>query len=378
MAKRTCLVLSLLPNVSLESDSEITAIAHAIKSSKCGGDLDLQWHDVVHRSPDQLLQGVEGEYEDVDNEDQTRSRFLASCSVLTDILSALGEKSVLDIINGLCLNIAEMKCEVWLTAPCRIPIFANSMEDLICDDDSSRNISLVREFGMAILTRAIDSTTLESLVKSANERIQAAERAVSLKRPELKLGLDLFAFSEFSSRGGHRFDLLFADDEASKTVFQVGRTGPWIPAIQALLGVDFQFMVSVVYSRPGADAQDWHTDGAHRDDGHGWDEKPPVAPYAVCVFLALIDLDRTVGFTQFWPSTHRHAGLAGFGRAAPVLGCAVDGLLRAGGCAVYDYRLMHRGMPNASATTQRPLIQFLYHTPSYHETKNYGLEPLFS
>ena len=44
---------------------------------------------------------------------------------------------------------------------------------------------------------------------------------------------------------------------------------------------------------------------------------------------------------------------------------------------VYDYRLMHRGMPNRSAETQRPLIQLLYHHPSYRETKNYGQARLF-
>jgi hypothetical protein len=44
---------------------------------------------------------------------------------------------------------------------------------------------------------------------------------------------------------------------------------------------------------------------------------------------------------------------------------------------VYDYRLMHRGMPNVSEATQRPVLQLLYHVPTYKETKNYGLTRLF-
>lgn len=41
---------------------------------------------------------------------------------------------------------------------------------------------------------------------------------------------------------------------------------------------------------------------------------------------------------------------------------------------IYDYRTAHRGMPNASEATLRPLVQLLYHLPSYSETKNYGHE----
>jgi hypothetical protein len=38
------------------------------------------------------------------------------------------------------------------------------------------------------------------------------------------------------------------------------------------------------------------------------------------VFVPLIDLDSSVGFTQFWPGSHAHPELAGFGPAAPMLG----------------------------------------------------------
>lgn len=34
-------------------------------------------------------------------------------------------------------------------------------------------------------------------------------------------------------------------------------------------------------------------------------------PYAVCVFLPMMDLSPTVGFTQFWPGSHRYEGLVG-------------------------------------------------------------------
>lgn len=56
--------------------------------------------------------------------------------------------------------------------------------------------------------------------------------------------------------------------------------------------------MSVVYSRPGAGEQDWHSDGPHIGHGAGWDGEGAAAPYALCVFVPLIDLNPTVGFTQ--------------------------------------------------------------------------------
>jgi len=50
------------------------------------------------------------------------------------------------------------------------------------------------------------------------------------------------------------------------------------------------------------------------------DEREQADPYALCVFVPLIDLDQDVGFTQFWPGSHRYNGLWGFGGAATSLG----------------------------------------------------------
>ena len=63
---------------------------------------------------------------------------------------------------------------------------------------------------------------------------------------------------------------------------------------------------------------------------------------------------------------------------AEELGALYDGICPAGDAVVYDYRLMHRGMCNTSVDVQRPLLQFLYHIPSYTETKNYGTTKLLA
>ena len=50
----------------------------------------------------------------------------------------------------------------------------------------------------------------------------------------------------------------------------------------------------------------------------------------------------------------------------------MDAIVPAGSAVLYDYRCMHRGMPNQSADTERPILQFLYHKKSYVERDNYG------
>ena len=371
---RSCIVVSFVPCAPVDAEEVVELIA-LLTSVDCP-ELDLRWHQTVFKNPDQLVL----DSEDFDEEDRTTARFISTCSVLTSAWLQLGEDVLLTAISSCSYKSRKLsrKCEVWMTAPCLIPLYTKTVEDLIVHSDEVHSVQVMRDFGVVIITNAVDQSSVDSLHAAACTRIENAQQAVSEKRPDLQLGTDLFAFAEFSSRGGQRFDLLFSDDDpASAPVFRVAQCGAWVPIIRAVLGDDFQCMASVVYSRPGADAQDWHTDGAHIGPSAGWDGAGAPPPYALCVFLALIDLDPTVGFTQFWPGTHRHSGLAGFGRAAPLLGCAVDGLVPAGGCVVYDYRLMHRGMPNLSAGTQRPLIQLLYHHPSYRETKNYGQARLF-
>ena len=96
--------------------------------------------------------------------------------------------------------------------------------------------------------------------------------------------------------------------------------------------------------------------------------------YAVCAFVPLIDLTHETGYTSFWPGSHCHPGLLGFGPAATAIGCEVDGVLRAGSCVLYDYRLLHRGRAN-TGKIQRELVQLLY-SRDYSERKNYGSERL--
>ena len=120
---------------------------------------------------------------------------------------------------------------------------------------------------------------------------------------------------------------------------------------------------TVVWTTP-----EWHADG------------PPCAPggsaYAVCVFVPLLDLDEKTGCTQFWPGSHVHQHLLGFGPAGNVLETTVRAQVAAGSAVLYDYRILHRGLENTCSDGRRDVVQVVYHKPDYTEARNYSTKSL--
>ena len=116
----------------------------------------------------------------------------------------------------------------------------------------------------------------------------------------------------------------------------------------------------------GANDAGWDDDGWKMRLSHS---------YAFCLFIPLIDLDDETGFTQFWPGSHRSRNLVGFGKVAEVTRATLDGKGPAGCGIWYDYRLLHRGMPNES-NVLRPVLQVIFKKKWYVERSNYGSEPI--
>jgi Phytanoyl-CoA dioxygenase (PhyH) len=295
--------------------------------------------------------------------------------------------------------------ELWATAPAPLPLLvvgavpepqqlgqscqsvirqftANESEDSNCDEEW---VSNMRQWGLVTqrgLVKSVDE--LDALRVLVHQAIQSAETQLSEHRPYLQIGQDVILFQEIGSRGNQRFDLrLFNEDLLSMVRQSI------VPKVRRrlhqLLGVtsdeEFDFDVSVVYSNPGASYQGWHADGDHQrnraDAGwtkDGW-QTQLADPYAVCLFLPLIDLTNETGYTQFWPASHRSRSLAGFGRIAELASLTYDAMLMAGDGVFYDYRLWHRGMPNTSDTL-RPVLQVIFKRTWYVERANYGTEPI--
>ena len=313
-------------------------------------------------------------------------------------------------------------CELWVSAPAPLPLRPNGGYDCIRSsassngsDDMQQASATLREYGMVvqpnILRRTNQQQQLPALRRIVDAAMARAEAALARHRPAIQMGRDSFVFREMASRDLERFDLrldgapgarefveqyllgLGTDEAAAAVEEHLPHSSPTstIPALlNEILGGssypdEIDFDISVVYSRPGACAQKWHADGAHQagapdagwEEEDGWKSSTLAPPYALCLFLPLIDLNAAVGFTQFWPGSHRHRDLMGFGPAAEVVGATFDGICKAGDGIWYDYRLWHRGMANdISSETIRPVVQVVFKKKWYIERANYGEESI--
>lgn len=316
----------------------------------------------------------------------------------------------------------EYHCEVWASAPAPLPLMTYGKDNSVITEDFLQ--SDFRQKGLCLLpnvlvSKEVDSDALammEKIRSMVDEAIHEAEDAISKNHPTIKVGEDAFLFREIASRSKQRFDLLINKKAGLYQIVRDQVLGPQsqVPSIlQKLFSgnennteedsvnsqVEWEMDLSVVYSKPGANHQGWHADGGHTEgeSDAGWDDNNSTAntlptPYAICLFVPLIDLNHTVGFTQFWPGSHKHRELVGFGPFAEVARATWDGTVRAGEAIVYDYRLLHRGMPNysngggtASSTDERKIqshpyravLQLLCRKTWYKERNNYGSNSIY-
>ena len=291
------------------------------------------------------------------------------------------------------------ECELWASAPAILPlrpfdgydkyITHNNQYDKKSSNGSCEgwSVSTMKEWGMFIQTSLIKSHEVEELKQCIHEEIASIEQLINLHRPDINIGKDIISFAEISSRGNERFDLLVRPSSKAYDFVEHVILDRICSTLEEILGgspknKDVDYDISVVYSKPGAPHQGWHADGDHQRgatdagwDVNGW--KTQLAdPYALCLFIPLIDLDETTGYTQFWPASHRSKGLMGFGPVAEITEATWNGKCKAGDAIWYDYRLMHRGMGNTSQDVVRPVLQVLFKKKWYVEKRNYGTESL--
>jgi hypothetical protein len=187
---------------------------------------------------------------------------------------------------------------------------------------------LLSQYGMLVVPNALDNDTAGEVYRVAKARARALE--VRLAEESLELGgYQAIKFAEVCSRGPRRWDQLLVtsdgeltgtpDSDACAILHRVATQGPWVNAVRDALGEDCTWQCSCVWSRPGATAGAWHADGGHGKFVYG-EGCAPDAPYALCVFVPLVDLssphivisgDGThttathgLGCTHFWPGTH--------------------------------------------------------------------------
>jgi hypothetical protein len=379
-------------NFSLSAASKIKMQCLLIGVASSSSELDEKLRSLitteVTRAEDFEVTWIDSSY--ATDEENGQRTLLLSAIILSDAS------------NG-CLNAVsavvgdDISCELWATAPAILPLRPadgygkyikynkKEVEKQGLSQESWASLTM-KEYGIFFQSEFLDENTVEEIRVEIMSEIKETEDLIRMHHPLINIGKDFISFREIASRGNERFDLLLqtsSSSSSSSKIREIINTQVLeriLPMAKIILGETsggLDFDLSVVYSKPGAPDQGWHADGEHQkgaaDIGwniNGW--KTHLAdPYALCLFIPLIDLDDETGFTQFWPASHQSRGLLGFGPVAKLTESTWDAKAKAGSLICYDYRTMHRGMKNCS-TIIRPVVQILIKKKWYEETRNYG------
>jgi ectoine hydroxylase-related dioxygenase (phytanoyl-CoA dioxygenase family) len=134
-----------------------------------------------------------------------------------------------------------------------------------------------------------------------------------------------------------------------------------LPILQALLGPGLFFGIfGSVTSLPGAEDQHLHRDNPLLF-GEAINRFLP--PYAINLFVPLVEFNAMTGTTRLLPGTHVRTGPEALQHPA------CDPIVRVGSCLLMDYRLYHQGTANRSETI-RPMLFCAYHLPWYKDYWN--------
>ena len=308
---------------------------------------------------------------------------------MTQLLACVTDASDQEVIAAVSNALPDHACELWGSAPALLPLKPSEEYDHHIFYDNATAFEewtriTMKQWGMFVQKDLLTTDEVTRLRQIILDEIFHIETLIKAHHPSIEVGKDTFSFREIASRGNERFDLMISPPSTA-TEFVATVINPRVShVLNQIIGqidVEVDCDISVVYSKPGAPNQGWHADGDHQKgatdaglDKDGWKTKLS-DPYAICIFIPLIDLNEETGYTQFWPASHRNKGLAGFGAFAEIAGATWNGKCNAGSAIWYDYRLMHRGMKNES-TVLRPVLQLLFRRNWYIEKRNYGEESL--
>ena len=207
--------------------------------------------------------------------------------------------------------------------------------------------SIFLEQGVAVLPGAVKKETTAACRAAAAAALACSDAAITNNIRELDASapgahhaavrLHRRDFAEYLKRDGGRVDLRFNSDAAPfDTLLRETRTAVLDVATEALGGGAILYSgVMVARANAGGDHQRWHKDGDH-ENGE--------SPNALTVFVPLQPLTAANGPTEFRLGSHRR-------RANDAKRLRQDGvavMCDAGDALLFDYRVDHRGLANAS------------------------------
>jgi ectoine hydroxylase-related dioxygenase (phytanoyl-CoA dioxygenase family) len=231
--------------------------------------------------------------------------------------------------------------------------------DLAMPEDES--VETFEKYGLMAMGNAIENVDgLHDHAAATFERLYTAMASKPKKH-----------FKEIMQRDENRFDFRLDLDDTWKEFEHKGR---WKSLVAEILGEDYSVVkCGCVLSLPGASIQYFHSDGVHVGDSDGFESSSEATPpHALCVFVPLIDLDRSTGYTEFWAGSHRYSKLLQK-KGTQALPGGHDGIIKKGDCLLYDYRTIHRGMPNTS-NAHRPVCYFVYSKKGMEDVEDQNFE----
>lgn len=142
------------------------------------------------------------------------------------------------------------------------------------------------------------------------------------------------------------------------------KRAPWMPLVREILGKEVVLIHKGMFlSMPGAEKQRYHQDGPHLTTQY---QKPC---HAINVFIPLVDLTEDNGPTEFCLGSHM------LGSEELDEEFLETPMVTAGTPVIFDYRLGHRGLANASANC-RPIVYCTYAASAngkeFHDSVNFS------
>ena len=230
--------------------------------------------------------------------------------------------------------------------------------------------------GFVFLPKLVDQELLSRFDSIMRPKVNRVLDAVEEK--ELGIG-SINGYREVVQRSPKRFDIRFEEQDFESIWGAGGSVSdavPWIKIVREVLGEECRPSFSgVVFSRPGAPAQQWHIDSPHESESFN-------PPHALNVFVALEDISEKAGPPEVAVGSHvitNHLSnghlnskhllyqtsleiIPSYLTKAGEIPKTRKSSMSAGDCLIFDDRILHRGLANHSGS-DRWMAYFSYMRP---------------
>jgi hypothetical protein len=221
------------------------------------------------------------------------------------------------------------------------------------------------QYGMLVVKDFLEQTQVQECKTTAAACLQALVDEQLAPRGLAVDGINTFDYTEVRQRPGHRVDNRYKimDSDVVKTI-----SGRLLEELPRLLNGDkkdakYKLLYGgVVHSFPREkesdpipDAQIWHRDGPSLFDSAHHET------HCFNVFIPLIDVSTANGTTEFIPGSHNDTvfekNMMELLNQPDDNELAVQAEVGAGSMIIFDVRVLHRGLANASME-ERPMLYF--------------------